>query len=166
MQGPGPADCIPGRQLLPLGHRNRDGGEVHCWVKAWSPLKPPLLHPLERGWMSWRAPGRRPGWLLAHSRLMTTTPLAVRRMGPLTVTQWQLVTWGGAHCKADQWLNGPLTVTHWQLLAHLGEGSTVVPTDVWGAPLPTDGQQLLHSGGPRVHCGNNQWLSQTTNDPR
>lgn len=33
-----------------------------------------------------------------------------------------------------------------------------------GPPI-TDGQLLLHSGGGRVHCGNNQWLSQATNDP-
>ena len=35
-QGPGLADCIPCRLQLPLGHRGRDGGEVHCRLKAWA----------------------------------------------------------------------------------------------------------------------------------
>lgn len=33
--GPGPADDILGKWLLPLGHRGGDKGEVHCSLKAW-----------------------------------------------------------------------------------------------------------------------------------
>ena len=32
----GSTDCDPGRLPLPLGHRGRDGGKVHCRLKAWA----------------------------------------------------------------------------------------------------------------------------------
>ena len=35
-RGPGPADCVPCRQPLPLGCRGGDRGEVHRCLKAWA----------------------------------------------------------------------------------------------------------------------------------
>ena len=32
----GSTDCDPRRLPLPLGHRGRDGGKVHCRLKAWA----------------------------------------------------------------------------------------------------------------------------------
>ena len=32
----GPTDCNPGRLPLLLGCRDKDGGEVHCCLKAWA----------------------------------------------------------------------------------------------------------------------------------
>ena len=66
--GASPTDHVPSRQLLPLGLRGKDGGEVHHGLKVWAwlvgglgrgsgtlqdtspiPFPGPSAHPLARG---------------------------------------------------------------------------------------------------------------------
>ena len=74
-------------------------------------------HPRAQAWVSWRSLGRRPqSTSYPTLPLMTTTPLTVCWMGPLTVTHWQLVAYGRGLLPTNGWA-GPLMVTHWQLAA-------------------------------------------------
>ena len=124
--GPGPADDILGKWLLPLGHRGGDRGEVHCSLKAWvqpasgfgeSPRALQDTAPSLFSGSLHSLTGLKPGKLEGHggegqdppltlfSAWRPTTPLKVGWMASLRLllNSWSLV--GGAHCGTDQWLS-------------------------------------------------------------
>ena len=146
-EGPGPTDCDPCRWPMPWGCRGRDEGEVHSllpqglgpasgwpWRGLWSPVghsTQPLPWPprspagLRPGELE--GPGEKAGiCLLPHSPPDDHHSTNRWLNGPLMAAHWQLLTWGGAHCGANQWLRRT-TNSYSLTVACLGKGPAVAP---------------------------------------
>ena len=117
---PGPTVYDPGRRSLLLAWRDRDGGEVHCCLKAWGWALLRALEPCRTQAPAWSLgppsspAGPRPGeleglgekagiWLLPHSPPQNHQPTAVWIRSLSILDGWLLV--GRVHWGINQWLS-------------------------------------------------------------
>ena len=113
VRGPDPADCSPCRWPLILGHRGRNGGEVHYYLKAWDQPVEGSRALQDTAPNLFRRPlsspdGLRPGELEgpreARTHLLPHFPLDNHHPSD----HWQSSAtngcslWGGIYCDSDQ----------------------------------------------------------------